>query len=185
MNEKEKYVLNKYDITEDGRIYSSYTNKFLRFREDKDGYYDVALVYNDEGKRMPFRVHRLIALKYVNNPNNSPQVNHMDLNKQNNSIDNLEWVTIAENTQHGYDNSAYAHINKVKVTESNGNIHIFPSTSHAARYYYYANPTTIQAILECRSNNPIPTGRRKGLFFEYTNEGVTTIERNPIIVNGV
>lgn len=56
-------------------------------------------------------------------------------------------------------------------------MHVFPSVSHTARYYNYKNPTTIQAILEGRKSNPISIGSRKGLYFEYTNESVTTIER--------
>ena len=183
MNNKEKFVLENYDITENGKIYSRFTNKFLKFRVDKDGYFDVTLVYNQKGSRMPFRIHRLVALKYLHQPEGFDVVNHKDLNKQNNSIDNLEWSTVSLNTQHGYNYSAYSHIRKVKCIEPNGNIHVFPSVSHASRYYLYSNPSTIQAILEGRRNNPIPTGRRKGLFFEYTNESVTTIERIAITVD--
>lgn len=183
MNEKERYVLEQYKIYRDGRVFSPMTNKFLKFREDKDGYLDVALVYNKEGKRMPFRVHRLVALKYLEKPKNYNVVNHKDLNKQNNNIENLEWSTVALNTQHGYDYNAYGHIKKVKVSEESGIIHIFPSVSHASRYYDYANPSAIQAILEGRKNNPISSGKRKGLYFEYTNESVTTIERVAITVD--
>lgn len=185
MNDKEKFVLEHYDISEDGKVFSKFTNKFLKFREDKDGYFDVTLVYNNKGDRMPFKVHRLVALKYIEKPENYNVTNHKDLDKQNNNIDNLEWSTIALNTQHGYDYNAYSHIKKVKVTEKDGTIHVFPSTSHASRYYNYANPSTIQAILEGRNHNPIPTGKRKGLYFEYTNESVTTIERNTTTASGV
>lgn len=177
MTDKEKFVLKNYHITKDGRVFSKFTKKFLKLREDKDGYYDVTLVYDKKGSRMPFRIHRLVALKYLNKPDNYNVINHKDLNKKNNNLNNLEWSTVSKNTQHGYDNRAYKHIRKVKCTEPNGNVHVFPSTSHASRYYNYANPTTIQAILEGRRNNPIPTGPRKGLFFEYTDESVTTIER--------
>lgn len=182
MNDKEKYVLNNYEITRDGKVYSNFTNKFLKFRIDKDGYFDVSLVYNEKGDRMPFRIHRLVALKYLENPENYNIVNHKDLNKQNNNLENLEWVTVSLNTQHAYDNGTYSNIRKVKCIEPNGNIHIFPSTSHASRFYNYNNPSTIQAILEGRKSNPISKGNRKGLFFEYTNEGVTTIERITITV---
>ena len=68
MNEKERYVLEHYEIYQDGRIFSPMTNKFLRFRTDKDCYFDVTLIYNSEGKRMPFRIHRLVALKYLEKP---------------------------------------------------------------------------------------------------------------------
>lgn len=183
MTDKEKYVLGKYEITITGEIYKNLTNGTrikLKFREDKDGYYNVNLIYNDNGDRQPFRVHRLVALKYIPNTKNLPVTNHKDLDKKNNHISNLEWCDVKYNTQHGYDNCAYEHIQKVKVTEPDGNIHIFPSISHASRYYGYANPSVIQAILNGREYhmNPITRGKRKGLYFEYTNEGVTTIERN-------
>ena len=183
MNEKERYVLEHYEIYQDGKIFSPMTNKFLRFRIDKDGYFDVSLIYNSEGKRMPFRIHRLVALKYLEKPEDYNVVNHKDLNKQNNNVDNLEWSTVAFNTQHGYNYSAYSNIRKVKSIEQDGTVHVFPSTSHAARYYNYKNLTTIQAILEGRRSNPIIRGNRQGLYFEYTNESVTTIERVAITVD--
>ena len=183
MNEKEQFVLKNYDISMDGKVYSKFTKRFLKFRIDKDGYFDVTLVYNSEGCRMPFRVARLVALQYLEKPIDYNIVNHKDLNKQNNNVDNLEWSTVALNTQHGYNYNVYSHIRKVKVVELDGKINICPSTSHAARYYNYSNPTTIQAILEGRKPNPIMFGKRKGLYFEYTNESVTTIERVTITVD--
>lgn len=177
MTEKEKFVLEHYDVTKDGKVFSKFTNKFLKFREDKDGYYDVSLVYNSKGARMPFRVHRLVALKYIKNPDNLPVINHKDLDKKNNNIDNLEWCTISKNTQHGYDSGTYSHIKKVKASQPDGIIHVFPSTSEASRYYGYANPTTLQAVLEGRNCNPMVRGRCKGIKFEYTDESVTTIEK--------
>jgi hypothetical protein len=73
----------------------------------------VPLVYNNKGHRMPFRVHRLVALKYIQNPNNLPVTNHKDLNKKNNCVENLEWVTVSKNTQHGYDNCAYKKVKRL------------------------------------------------------------------------
>jgi hypothetical protein len=184
MNVKEQFVLENYEIHNDGKIFSKYTNKFLKFRTDKDGYFDVTLVYNTNGDRMPFRVHRLVALKYLTEIENYNVVNHKDLNKQNNNVDNLEWSTVSLNTQHGYSYSAYSNIRRVKAIDKEGIQRVFPSTSHAARYYNYSNPTTIQAILEGRTPNPITRGNRQGLYFEYTNESVTTIERISTTVSG-
>lgn len=62
-------------------------------------YYSVVLCKN--GKTQTFLVHRLIAEAFIPNPNNLPQVNHIDENTKNNSISNLEWVTSKENDNHG------------------------------------------------------------------------------------
>ena len=62
-------------------------------------YYVVSLKQNGK-KAKNFFIHRLMAETFIPNPENKPQINHIDGNKLNNSIDNLEWVTCAENAQH-------------------------------------------------------------------------------------
>jgi len=66
--------------------------------KDSDGYYVVALYLNGERKTM--KVHRLVAIAFIPNPENKPEVNHKDGIKANNYDDNLEWNTSLENTQH-------------------------------------------------------------------------------------
>lgn len=68
----------------------------------KDGYKSI-LLYKD-GKYHHVLIHRIIAISFIPNPENKPCVNHKDGDKQNNNIDNLEWVTHSENTQHSFDN---------------------------------------------------------------------------------
>ena len=58
-------------------------------------------------KRKICKAHRLVALAFIPNPDNKPQVNHKDGNKANNHIDNLEWVTSKENHQHGWQNGLF------------------------------------------------------------------------------
>ena len=70
----------------------------LATEETSKGYLRVHL-YKD-GKRKHKKVHRLVANAFIPNPEGKPQVNHIDGNKQNNSITNLEWVTDAENKEH-------------------------------------------------------------------------------------
>lgn len=177
MTDKEKYVLEHYEISKDGKVYSPYTSRYLKFREDKDGYYDVTLVYNNDGKRMPFRVHRLVALKYIPEIEGKCVVNHKDLDKKNNNVENLEWVNVSENTQHGYDNCAYLKIRRIKVTNPSGDVTIFANMSDASRYFGYKNPTTIQHWLS-KSNPYKPNkGKLKGYIVEFTDESVTTIEK--------
>lgn len=65
------------------------------------GYYSVKLCR--DGACKGFKVHRLLAIAFLPNPNNYPVINHIDGNKLNNSLDNLEWCTISHNMQHAYD----------------------------------------------------------------------------------
>lgn len=64
----------------------------------QNGYLQVGL--RKHNKRKWFGVHRLVATYFLRNPNNKPQVNHIDCNKQNNNVSNLEWVTGKENQEH-------------------------------------------------------------------------------------
>lgn len=80
----------------DGRIYSKPKRKFLKSHLTKAGYLRVKI-----GTR-GYLLHRLIAIHFIPNPENKPEVNHRDGDKQNYAIDNLEWVTPHENSLHSY-----------------------------------------------------------------------------------
>lgn len=56
-----------------------------------------------EGKSRDYKIHRLVAEAFIPNPENKPEVNHIDGNPSNNNVDNLEWVTRRENIQHSWD----------------------------------------------------------------------------------
>ncbi len=70
----------------------------LKQQINKGGYLKVTLLKN--GKAKNFFVHRLVACEFIPNPNNKPQINHLDGNKSNNTINNLEWATNSENQTH-------------------------------------------------------------------------------------
>lgn len=74
--------------------------KLLSLTNTSTGYKKVELVKN--GKKKSYKVHRLVAMAFIDNPENKPEVNHIDGNKINNCVDNLEWVTSSENTIHAY-----------------------------------------------------------------------------------
>lgn len=70
---------------------------------NKKGYKQVTL-YDDNGKPKTMRVHKLVALAFIENEDNLPQINHKDGNKQNNCVDNLEWISNYDNIQHAIKN---------------------------------------------------------------------------------
>lgn len=73
---------------------------FYKYFEDEDGY--LRAYINTRYKRTSYFVHRLVALAFIPNPENKPQVNHKDGNKQNNCVSNLEWATCKENINHSW-----------------------------------------------------------------------------------
>lgn len=87
-----------YIITMEGSVISKLTNRQIYVHVNKKGYHFVRLKHNDGGKT--HLVHRLVAELYVPNPENKPQVNHLDGNKSNNNHWNLEWCTCQENNDH-------------------------------------------------------------------------------------
>lgn len=92
-------VLNGVDLklTESGEVF----NKSLKRRgvfTDKYGY--KYIVIRKGGARKKYLVHRLIAKAFIDNKSNLPEVNHIDGNKANNNVENLEWVTTSENQLH-------------------------------------------------------------------------------------
>ena len=88
-----------YLITLDGKVFSLYTMKFLKSKVTNAGYNQIQL-FNGEGGYKYFSVHRLVAETYIKNTDNKAQVNHMDGNKLNNLMCNLEWMTASENQKH-------------------------------------------------------------------------------------
>lgn len=90
----------KYKIDEDGNIFSTIRNKYLKPDLSGDGYPRYTLSNNSITKRI--FAHRIVADLYVPNPENKSFVNHKDGNKQNNNYNNLEWVTTSENNHHAY-----------------------------------------------------------------------------------
>lgn len=106
----------KYQVSDLGNVKSK--DRYTKAKDDeiihrkefllkefinKKGYKQVTL-YDDNGKPKTMRVHKLVALAFIENKNNLPQINHIDGNKLNNEVSNLEWISNYDNMQHAIKN---------------------------------------------------------------------------------
>jgi len=107
---KDKY--SDYIIHLDGRVFSLKTNKFLKYGISNAGYKIYVLCH--KGQPRTFTLARLLAETYIPNPENLKCVNHIDGNKLNDSIDNLEWCTPGYNRKHAYDRGLWVASEKHK-----------------------------------------------------------------------
>lgn len=124
-----------YEISDTGIIRRIDTKQIIKPQEDKDGYLSISLWQSGECKR--HRVHRLVLETFIGSPTGDKnEVHHKDNNRQNNSIENLEWVTRQENdshVQHPINKGCYTPI-QVQQLDLQGNIiNEFESMSEAAR----------------------------------------------------
>lgn len=87
------------EITQKNGRKRFYKGEIKSFAKDKDGYLIVCL--NKEGKQKNHKVHRLVGESFIVNYENKPLINHIDEDKSNNHVENLEWATHYENNTHG------------------------------------------------------------------------------------
>jgi len=107
-----------YSIDNQGKVYSWKSQKYLKPIKQNTGYHTVSL-HKDKKIKIHF-IHRLVAQTFLENPLHKKQVNHKDLNKTNNSVFNLEWVTCGENIKHSIENGQ-------RLGEKNGNSKLTPN----------------------------------------------------------
>ena len=142
-----------YLIDIDGNVYDTEKNKYCHFNKDNYGYILVNLRKNNNWYKR--KVHRLLALSYLPNPENKCDVNHIDGNKSNNSLDNLEWATRSENMKHAWKNiltneskktiiNNFRDCSKLVLDTATG---IFYNSANEAAYYNNINKSTLKGQL--------------------------------------
>lgn len=119
----------------------------------KNPTYHVELWKNNT--REVFRIHRLVASTFISNPENKPQINHIDGDRKNNRVDNLEWCTNSENMLHSYATGLTKPrgCKAIKGTSKDQKVTLeFPSIEEASRAIN-GNPDAIRAALKGRSSS--------------------------------
>ena len=149
-----------YQVSNLGRVRNS-KGKIMKQHKKNDGYMTIDL-YKD-GKRKTHKVHRLVAITFIPNPENKRTVNHKDEVKTNNHVDNLEWMTTAENNSYGTRTArAIAKLSKQVYCITNNTV--YASAREAARKLNLDNAN----INKCLKGKYKQT---KGYQFKYYTEG--------------
>ena len=152
-------VLPRIRRSKSGSVYYS-KEKLLKLQKDFDGYYRVGL--HKDGNQQDFRINRLVGVMFIPNPNNLPIVHHKDNDKTNNCVNNLEWVSVSQNTKHAvntnrlvYDNNRLKTISKLGVEKTRKPVKcvntekIYFSISECALDIGVNNDALVRHIVRC------------------------------------
>lgn len=120
----------EYSVSNYGNIKNISTGRILKIKKNTNGYCYVTI------KGKSYSVHRLVAKLFLENPNNKPTVNHIDKDKHNNNVINLEWATYSEQKNHSK-NTIYSNIRKIHQIDVNSNeiINTFNSLKDAGNFF--------------------------------------------------
>lgn len=113
----------RYEVSNLGNVRSKITNAILTPHKGGTSPYFMVSLHLGKSKTKSYLIHRLVAIHFIENPENKEQVNHKDGNKLNNSIDNLEWVTPKENMLHAFKNGLYKKYNNQTYKGKSGELH--------------------------------------------------------------
>lgn len=117
---------NKYAVEEDGKVFSYKSDRYLKPVLNHHGYMMVCL-YGAKSFHRMFMIHRLVALTFIPNPKKHPAVNHIDGDKTNNHVSNLEWCTTSYNVRDSYRRGTHVSLKQRKLT---------PAQAREVRQFY-------------------------------------------------
>lgn len=132
-----------YTIDTEGNVYSKRKHKYLKQTINKYGYCKVTL-QKDKYKKM-YSVHRLVAEAFIPNYNKLPQVNHIDGNKQNNHVANLEWCTAKHNMNEAVRTGLFDNCKKIQKENAVKN--------NLNKYHILANEVTKKKVAQYDKQN--------------------------------
>lgn len=93
-----------FSISSQGRLFSKRSNRLLKLFKNKNGYCCAATrIGGRKGKTYCFKIHRLVAQAFINNPEKLSTVNHINGVKDDNSVSNLEWLSVSDNVRHAFE----------------------------------------------------------------------------------
>lgn len=150
-----------YSINENGDIKNDKTGKLIVGDINNCGYYRVCLYDKQNNRKQRYFRHRLVAMHFLDNPNNYEQVNHIDGDKTNNNVNNLEWVSARDNDLHCMKVLKSRPYKPYKVVYANGEVVVYETKSELATILG-VTITTIKHYLH---------GKSKG----YLNYGIISI----------
>lgn len=182
IDENIQYIENSdnYYISINGNVYVKYEEGFLKkklYLNPYNQYVYCGIKY--QNKMISKRVHRLVAQAFIPNPNNFPVVGHLDNIKSHNTVDNLYWTTISDNTQKAFDDGLAQNAKGFEDSQSHPvvvydqywvMIDICGSCIEASKKYNVAKSTVCR---QCK--NGVKTKSRSGYYFRYLSS-LTTIE---------
>jgi hypothetical protein len=165
-----------YKISNLGNVMNTVTGKVLKGQNNGRGYLFVSL-YDENHKCKQIMIHRLVANAFIPNPDNLPQVNHIDECKHNNCVENLEWITSVDNINHGTHNERVGLNNPLRkpiysVTEY-GEVVYFDSARDAVSYYAENNLDVHVSGISQALTGKIDTYKNLAWYLKSDKSGLT------------
>ena len=169
------------EVSTFGRVRSNMRDgRILKATPDNKGYMRLHVTIKRE--RKAFKIHRLVAEAFIPNPDNKPQVNHIDGDKSNNAVSNLEWVTSKENAQHALRTGLWK--SNMAATKKRNKLKIMPiiaTNIETGQQIHFESIGSAERALDTRHITDVLKGKRrqaKGYIFAYKKGGDVHVRLN-------